>query len=276
MLLKPIICSALLCLSMSCLDQSKASAQPLARTLERSLAKAEVLNSQLNRVSNPKLEANLIIKIKRVQYNAPKGLGAPKYVRGGLVRGSCPENSCLIALMPGSRFNLDHFPATLAAHPTFFFSMPQPKGYAAFILDRINDDGISVTRFYKKKFWLESASNGIVNFTMPEDAPPLETGRSYSWKMQVDYLGGGSETVSGFVHRVASEPDLLNQLKRSQPLERPAIYAKAGLWFETVTTLADLRCTQPDRTEPLEEWVDLLSSVKLNAIAKLPLSKCNY
>jgi hypothetical protein len=271
MLLKPIICSALLGLSLSCLDQSQASAQPLASTL----AKAEVLNSQLNRLSNPKLEANLIIRVKRVQYNAPKGLGAPKYVRGGLVRGSCPENSCLIALMPGSRFNLDHFPATLAAHPTFFFSMPQPEGYAAFILDRINDDGISATRFYKKKFWLESASSGIVNFTLPEDAPPLEIGRSYSWKLQVDYLGGGSETVSGFVHRVEPEPGLLSQLKRSQPLERPAIYAKAGLWFETVTTLAGLRCTQPDRPEPVDEWVELLSSVKLNAIAKLPLSKCN-
>lgn len=215
-------------------------------------------------------------KQKRFQYNPPKNLGAPKYTRGGLVRGNCIDDStCLIALMPGTRIDLDHFPLTLAAYPTFFFNMPESEGFASLILDRIDDDNPNLAnRVYKRNFSIKLNNPSIMRVSLPEDAPPLEVNKNYSWSLRVSYENGSSEEVNGFVRRVALTRKLGDKLKQVQRSEYPSVYAKAGLWFETLEALDKLQCTKLDRQQAEAEWTELLNSVNLNSIAKLPIAQC--
>jgi hypothetical protein len=63
------------------------------------------------------------------------------------------------------------------------------------------------------------------------------------------------------------------QLDTATSRELPLIYANAGIWHETLTTLVKLRQENP-RDEELENyWINILRSVGLNDIAQEPLAQ---
>jgi hypothetical protein len=54
-------------------------------------------------------------------------------------------------------------------------------------------------------------------------------------------------------------------------LQQVAIYASNGIWYEALTTLAQLRQNSPQDATLQQEWQDLLIFVGLNDIAAKPL-----
>jgi hypothetical protein len=51
------------------------------------------------------------------------------------------------------------------------------------------------------------------------------------------------------------------------------LYAEAGLWLDTIASLADLRNASPNDSSLVTDWEDLLKAVNLGTVAKEPLIK---
>ncbi len=122
-------------------------------------------------------------------------------------------------------------------------------------------------------------TSGIVSVSLPKNgsSQPLMVGKRYRWDFNLvcdpidrmkDYRAGGE------IQRIELNPSLKKQLEESSLLEKAIVYAKAGIWYDTLATLAELRSSQPNDSTLAAEWEDLLRSVGLNDIAREPLIKC--
>lgn len=114
---------------------------------------------------------------------------------------------------------------------------------AEFSLFDKNNNGIYQTTFALK------GTPGIINFSLPLTAPPLEIGKDYQWSFAMickpeDRLQ--DRVVRGWLRRTKPKPALMSQLKEAVPQERIALYAAAGIWYDELTTLYELRRSQPD------------------------------
>jgi hypothetical protein len=67
---------------------------------------------------------------------------------------------------------------------------------------------------------------------------------------------------------------LAKTLANTTVSDRPAVYAQAGIWHETLTSLADLYRKAPNNSQVVTNWRDLLTSVGLDKIAREPLINC--
>jgi hypothetical protein len=126
---------------------------------------------------------------------------------------------------------------------------------------------------YKTNFTESGTSPGIFSFELPSTAPALEVGKMYRWYFLV-YCNNSEEHVfvNGWVQRVALNPLLKSQLEQASPQAEVNLYGKAGLWHETVTSLAALRRQSPGDAKLRNDWVQLLQSIGLGAIAQEPIT----
>ncbi|MBW4693926.1 MAG: DUF928 domain-containing protein [Lyngbya sp. HA4199-MV5] len=209
-----------------------------------------------------------------LKFAVPKK-GAPRSTAGGASRGSClrggiqPASKRLTAVMPSTRLGL-----TFAERPSFFVYVPQsPAQTAGFLL--LSDDDTEVV--YETTFALPSQA-GIVRFDLPENAPALQVGKQYHWFVTTlcDATSGlsGSPTVEGWVERSTPNGSLTKALQKTLPGNRPALYAEAGIWHETLSTLADLQRQYPQNSKFLKDWREALQSVGLTTVASEPLVDC--
>lgn len=201
----------------------------------------------------------------------PRGDGTPDDTAGGASRdgGICPQDSVALGspvtpLMPATLQGL-----TLAEHPTFFVYVPQTSAQKAlFVLKDASED------YYYQKTISIPRTAGIVSFKLPTDAPALEIGKSYKWSFVMmcgEALRPDSPRVEGQVERIEPTPALSARLETLSSLERAALYGKDGVWYDTLTSLADLRRSQPNDVGLATTWEELLKSVGLGGIANQPL-----
>lgn len=210
--------------------------------------------------------------IARVTFDPPFD-GQPDSTAGGASRdgGICPQDAIIPStsmkpLMPENQGGL-----TVADRPTFFVYVPETS--AKTVLFVLKDETETEDYYYQKTIPIARTA-GIISVKLPSDAPAMEIGKRYRWSFVL--LCGGdlrpdSPGIEGQIQRVAENPALSNQLKNSSLLERAALYGKDGLWYDTLTSLAELRRSQPQDTTLAATWEDLLKSVGLEAIATKPL-----
>lgn len=135
------------------------------------------------------------------------------------------------------------------------------------------EDGGKVV--YETAFKIEKP--GIVGVTIPAaagDKKSLEVGKRYQWSFSVVCNPKDRSTdfyVTAYVERIAPQPSLKNDLANPDPMARLSVYAKNGIWYETVATLAEMRRKTPDDAQLTAEWTQLLKSQKLDSIANQPL-----
>ena len=192
----------------------------------------------------------------------PPNLGAPRTTAGGAVRsGSClTEKMSLMALVPPTKIAL-----TTEAHPTFFFYLPKTVAQSAeFVLKDVDDKDV-----YRAKVPL--SKTGLVSFRLPEDAPALEEGKDYQWYFNVickpsDRLQ--DSFITAWVQRVKPNETLAQSLKTAATRQRPNLFAQAGIWQDTLTTLAELRRANPTDASLMSEWDALLKSQGLSQVAQ--------
>jgi Domain of Unknown Function (DUF928) len=204
----------------------------------------------------------------KVVYVPPKNVGTPKNTVGGLARGECREVRCLMALIPNNDSGFDHFPQTVSTHPTFFFNAPKFSGQAEFRLYEVSVNA-SPKRIYKTSFPINTQP-GIISFRMPQDAPELRVGKFYRWEFT--WNNASNSKCTGLVRRVGLDRTVSQQLEKAKPIEKAAIYAKAGIWYETLEALAEGRRDRPEASDLMVEWSDLLKSVGLDIIVLQPIS----
>jgi hypothetical protein len=197
--------------------------------------------------------------------------------RGGASRPTavkCSQDEAFSPLMtpltPGPKLGL-----TVASRPTFFVYIPATSAQQAhFTLKDDKNRGVYQTLLPI------SITGGVVGITLPEEQPPLELGKTYSWSVALICQPTQTDTpmVRGQVRRVEQKvgqmPNYPNRMMSQKALlEQAASYGKAGIWYDSLNLLAQLRKTQPTDHTIASNWVKLLDSVGLEAIANQPLLK---
>lgn len=191
--------------------------------------------------------------------------GGPRRTAGGGSRSySCTDNGDipLTAIVPSN-----NLVKTVAANPTLFWYVPKTKAsIAEFVL--IDDQNQEV---YLTTLTLDNTKDGIVQLSIPKTVP-LTMGKTYNWFFVIvcdPQERSRDQWVKGILERTEVSPQLALNLEQEQnTLEQAKLYAKAMIWQETVTTVAQLRDYQP------QAWVNLIESVGLEAIANKPFVNC--
>jgi hypothetical protein len=204
---------------------------------------------------------------RRVRYIPPSNLDAPKVSVPGATRSACDNpGSCLIALLPDLKVQDAPLPQTLAERPTVYFLVPKTDGIAYFTLDEDNGTASQRKRIYKTKFKIKNDA-GVIAFRMPDDAPKLELNKKYSWQFSVPVSQYNSQTVYGSLRRVTLDNKVTAKLANiANPLDRSAIFAAEGIWFEAVQALAEAQIALPQSPEILSEWQELLKAASLDRV----------
>ena len=202
----------------------------------------------------------------KVTFNPPRG-GAPHQTRGGASRGDTAPQ--LIALIPHSASGL-----TLKAYPTFFVYIPPTSAQEVFF--SLRDETGQVT--YQTTLPIANlpiAAGGILRVDLPDTAPALQVGKSYQWGialLSAGKLRPDSPFIASWIQRSQTSPAIAD----AEPsLENAALYGSSGIWYDALSTLADLRQQQPDNTELTIIWQNLLNSVELNSISSALLLKAS-
>lgn len=204
----------------------------------------------------------------------PPNQGAPYgRRRGGASRGLCQKYQDLTALVPMVGESVGGL--ATAEHPTFWFFVPQPLTPdfpVEFVLQDEADNYV-----YKTTLTIAQTQAGVVSLSIPPTVAPLEIGKSYYWTLSI-YCDpakvSASVSVQGMVQRVSLDSTLESQVEKAMPRERVALYAANGIWYEALTTLAELHRIQPNDSSLAAAWTELLQQVGLQAIAPQPIIEC--
>lgn len=209
-------------------------------------------------------------------FQPPAG-GAPPSSAGGGTRGFCKEENPIVPLMPTNKLGL-----TFAEHPTFFFYVPQVKTKEVKFSLLDQDKGEVI---YERSFTTPDKP-GIVSISLPaNEAPALEADKMYYWYAEIVCNpddSSGNAGVDGWVKRIEPNQTLATELGKANESDslgdslasRASLYAKNGIWYETVTTAIMRIRTNPNDPKATADWEALLTSVGLSEIAKQPLVDC--
>lgn len=166
----------------------------------------------------------------------------------------------LTALMPANNWG-----KTISARPTLFWYLPKTISNSAELI--VVDENRN--KIYQTTFTLPSTP-GIAAIRLPPTVS-LEVGKTYLWELALICQPGNrgaDEFVQGEIQRIPLETALEEAIARSNPLQRAQLYAEAGIWHETLETLARWRNLYPS------EWEQLLNSVGLEEITSQPSIEC--
>ena len=193
----------------------------------------------------------------------------PPTIEQRVRRRMCGSNSelSLTSLVPKNKIG-----RTVSDYPTFFFYLPQTHAeIAEFILKDESDNLI-----YEQALTIKNLS-GVIGVSIPANTnvPPLEVGKSYTWKFTVvcDPEDRSSDQLeTGIVRRVELSAEILGELDAADdPRQKTVIYAEKGIWQDALGTLAAARRANPKDTGLAADWESLLESATLGEIAKEPI-----
>lgn len=239
------------------------------------------------------------LQFRSRQWSSLRRLRAPRWSIGGAARGGCTLNeSPLVPLMPVTNLT-DSYPSfsgvTTDGHPSFFVYVPQTTAQLVeFLLIRDEDGQIA---YEPEPQAIDGSRAQIVSFHLDSNLSSLEVDKTYTWYFSLVCNSGtfnrpdmtdnsGSPYVRGVIQRVAPDPGLSSSLATAAPRDRPQVYAAAGIWLDTLTALANLRCTSPNDATLASDWTDLMRSLDLyqipdlsvrierDALSRAPLTQC--
>lgn len=176
----------------------------------------------------------------------------------------------LIALIPEDTVGL-----TLTGHPSFFLYLPAAKkGETLTVELAIADE--NENEIYVAKLRIPS-QKGVFRVSLPPEMSPLEVDKSYQWEFAIacrpeDLIDSSHfRSVGGVIRRIHPPSTLLKDLAQTPREQHPYLYARAGIWHDALTTLADLEAAQPNNPQIQNAWISLLNSVGLENLPNLQL-----
>ncbi|MBD2180513.1 DUF928 domain-containing protein [Planktothrix sp. FACHB-1355] len=216
-------------------------------------------------------------------YEPDPSIGKPGRREGGGTRGPCAfsrdPGKTLTALVPviqrkagNSDTKTVAFGATIEGSPTFFFYVPPTAAQRAdFSLQDKNDQNIYQTTFSI------TGDPGIVSVTLPSFANSgfLESKKDYFWSFALSCNSKAEDSsdrsgvlaVNGWIQRVQANPDLAQKLGQATLRDKVALYTKAGIWYDALHSLAELRRSSPNDASLSGAWTNLLQSAGLDKLA---------
>ncbi|MBE9037116.1 DUF928 domain-containing protein [aff. Roholtiella sp. LEGE 12411] len=258
----------------------KSNSQSITLLLILTFSYTSLLSSLTSVLAKPTLPASARSQVVRFAPPPPPP-GPPPGGRptGGASRGGslsmCPTvKTQLTALVPFTEEPAkvkNVWGLTTVERPSWLFYVPYTKDSAypaEFVLQDQESNSI-----YQKAIALPGRS-GVIRVSLPADAPALEVGKQYRWFFSV-YCDQQKESppiyIEGVIQRVNLKQTTVQELDKAEPFKRFVIYAQNGIWYETLTTLAELHQKNPQDTKLQAEWRDLLASIGLDKLATEPI-----
>ncbi|MFN6566026.1 DUF928 domain-containing protein [Dendronalium sp. ChiSLP03b] len=218
----------------------------------------------------------------KVRYVAPVAVEKPGEPRGrrrgGGSRGPCKQYETLTALVPITKTGTKEsvWGQSISQNPTFWFLVSDkltPKVPVEFVIQDDTDNYV-----YQTKFNPPETAAGIISVAVPPTAA-LEVGKSYRWTFSIycdSDKPSASVYVRGSVTRIALEPKLQKQLQTAKtPLERAAVFAQNGIWYDALTTLGEqMQSSKREDPEIASAWIELLKQVNLDNSASVGIVPC--
>jgi hypothetical protein len=163
---------------------------------------------------------------------------------------------------------------TTSERPTFWFYVPYTQELTAsaeFVLQDSSQNDI-----YRNAI-APPPKPSIISISLPSNAS-LQVGKTYHWYLKV--LCNQQQTASvpiyveGDIQRVHLDSRMMQQLQAAVALQQKvAVYAQEGIWFDSLTMLAQMRRKNPHDASVASDWQSLLKSVNLDNVATAPLAK---
>lgn len=239
--------------------------------------------SLLSGLSGSSLQAAPLIRLASFSYTPPPppDRGAPGSRGEGASRGCTAGSLPLMALVPEQTLSATSGVApitqvwglTSTAHPRFWFAIPYASAQVSaieFVLQNDQDQTV-----YRTPIPVPAAP-GIIAVSLPTTVSGLEPNQPYHWFFKVRAVCEPNQTatldyVEGWIQRTSLDPELRDRLTQSTPHQQAVLYAEHGIWYDALTTLADLKLAQPDDRAIAQDWTDLLKAVGLENLADQPL-----
>lgn len=224
----------------------------LATLISTTANAVPVKESQLNS-NNQKPQSLNITKSFSTRFRPPNK-NQPQHTVGGATRGNlCSSDkdnkSEITALVPEQEQTL-----TLNSHPNFFaYISPTNEDRTAILI--VKDD--TEDYYFSKKLTL-SATGGVIKMSLPEDAPPLEIGKSYTWFLRIQcntYLEPEDPQISASITRVKGNIPSLSQD------ELILFYSDNQIWYDSLNTAFNLVQSGKDIY-----WSELLNNIGMSKV----------
>ena len=148
---------------------------------------------------------------------------------------------------------------TLSAYPTFWFYISnnaQQITQIKFVLAELET---------KKKIYERTVrvpKTGAMGIALPHQQQySLSANVNYSWSLEVDCAESKGEpaiALEGWLYRVASTPDLQNQLAAASQSEKYQVYLQHNLLYDALNDLAQRRLAEPNNPRLAIAWQQLL------------------
>lgn len=214
-------------------------------------------NSQSVPENSQKIQINFV----SAQKDPPIRGKTPPASEGTGSRGDCvyKQNKPPLTRLVGGK----NLKSTVDKYPKLWFYSPYTREEAPggeFSL-QYGDEEV-----YQTQFQLPTKP-GVFSISIPSTAKGLEVGKKYRFYVDINCPTAGKSvdssnpaSLTGIIERIELSSDLsrdLNSAKTS--IERTNVFAKYGIWLNTLTELATLRIKQPQNTNLKNAWVKLLS-----------------
>ncbi|MFP5273368.1 DUF928 domain-containing protein [Coleofasciculus sp.] len=162
-----------------------------------------------------------------------------------------------------------NFQLTVSEKPTFLVYVP-PTSAQVLELRIEDEDGQQIGETAQLNL---TETPGIYSISLSETAPPLAVDKDYKWLVSMTCQVGDPNDpfVEGLIRRVSPDSILTRSFEPVTDLEQVAVYAQAGIWQDAVVNLAALRQTQPNNSEVVSAWENLLQYAQLEDITHAPL-----
>ncbi|MEH2166396.1 MAG: DUF928 domain-containing protein [Nostoc sp.] len=219
----------------------------------------------------------------------PPDRGAAGDRGGAASRGCGISNQSVIALVPIYEERLKQgqtevsvtkvWGLTAEESPTFWFFVPYKKSTIDSIEFVLKDESSKPSQTLYRTIVTIPEVPGIISIPLSANTPPLQVDKMYHWFFKIKVICNPQqpveqEYVEGWVQRANLNPKLVDSLKQATPQQRVNLYAQNGIWYDALTTLAELRLSKPEDPTLAVEWMNLLKSVDLESLTKQPLIKC--
>ena len=220
----------------------------------------------------------------------PPDRGAAGDRGGAASRGCGVSNQSAIALVPVYKQTLKQgqteavsvtkvWGLTTEEYPTFWFFVPYKKSTINSIEFVLKDESSKLSPTLYRTIVTIPETPGIISIPLSATTPSLQVDKMYHWFFKMKIICNPQqpaqrEYAEGWVQRVNLNPKLVDSPAQETPQQRVRLYAENGIWYDALTTLAELRLAKPQDPTLAVEWMNLLKSVDLENLAKQPLIKC--
>ncbi len=169
---------------------------------------------------------------------------------------------------------------TANEHPTLWFYIPYAQNSISRIDFILSDEDNPTNKTVYRNAIQSFTQPGIINFSLPQTSKPLAIDKLYQWELKLTMKRQLDREISvkGWIQRADLNSDLSERIKQSTPELQAALYAENGLWYDALSTFAELRRDVPAerlRQRPqditiIQDWRNILKSVDLGKLADRP------